>query len=66
MHAIETISETVGLKSLNTQLFEVAVARLADKSASMQELANRLGLSKSCINHRIRKIQEIASNLDND
>ncbi|MBE7088215.1 MAG: DNA-binding protein WhiA [Clostridiales bacterium] len=66
VHAIQIIKETVGLQTLAPQLFEVAAARLADKSASMQELANRLGISKSCINHRIRKIQEIASALEND
>lgn len=63
--AIEIISQTVGLKSLDEQLFEVAEARLADKNASMQELADRLGISKSCINHRMRKIISIANELDN-
>lgn len=62
--AIETISQTVGLKSLDESLFEVAEARLADKNASMQELADRLGISKSCINHRMRKIISIARELD--
>lgn len=64
--AIEIISDTIGLQSLDKLLFEVAVARLADKNASMQELANRLNISKSCINHRIRKILEIAESLDKD
>ena len=64
--AIEVISDTIGLQSLDKLLFEVAAARLADKNASMQELANRLNISKSCINHRIRKILDIAASLDND
>ena len=64
VRAIEIISETIGLKSLNKQLFDVAVTRLADKSASMQELAERLNISKSCLNHRIRKILELAQSLN--
>jgi hypothetical protein len=61
--AIETISQTIGLQSLDKILFDVAEARLADKNASMQELADRLNISKSCINHRMRKILEIAKQL---
>lgn len=61
--AIEIISQTIGLKSLHVNLFEVAEARLADRNASLQELADRLNITKSCINHRIRKIMQIASSL---
>jgi hypothetical protein len=61
--AIETISQTIGLQSLDKMLFEVAEARLADRNASMQELADRLKITKSCINHRMRKIMEIAKQL---
>ncbi|MGN0804787.1 MAG: DNA-binding protein WhiA [Candidatus Coproplasma sp.] len=61
--AIEVISQTVGLQSLDKNLFEVAEARLADKNASMQELADRLGITKSCINHRMRKIVAMSSQL---
>lgn len=61
--SIEIIAQTIGLKSLNRNLFEVAEARLADKNASMQELADRLQITKSCINHRMRKILDMASQL---
>lgn len=61
--AIEVISQTIGLKNMKANLFEVAEARLADKNASMQELADRLRISKSCINHRMRKILALASQL---
>lgn len=61
--SIEIIAQTIGLKSLDKKLFEVAEARLADKNASMQELADRLGITKSCINHRMRKIMFLASQL---
>lgn len=61
--AIETIAQTIGLQSLDSLLFEVAEARLADKNASMQELADRLNITKSCINHRMRKIMDISKQL---
>lgn len=61
--AIEVISQTIGLQSLDKMLFEVAEARLADPNASMRELADRLNITKSCINHRMRKIFEISSQL---
>lgn len=63
IRAIEIISQTIGLKSLNANLFEVAEARLADKNASMKELADRLQISKSCINHRMRKIIDMSAQL---
>lgn len=66
VRAIEIISGTVGLQSLDKMLFDVAEARLADKNASMQELAERLKISKSCINHRMRKILELAKSLGKD
>ena len=66
VRAIEIISTTAGLQSLDKMLFDVAEARLADKNASMQELAERLGISKSCINHRMRKILELAKSLGTD
>lgn len=61
--AIETIRQTIGLKNLSPILFEVAEARLADPNASMQQLADRLGITKSCLNHRLRKISDIANQL---
>lgn len=61
--SIETIKQVIGLQKLSPILFEVAEARLADPNASMQELADRLHITKSCINHRMRKITEIANQL---
>ncbi len=63
VRAIEIISQTIGLQSLDKPLFEVAECRLADKNASMQELAERLNISKSCLNHRMRKLSELALSL---
>lgn len=66
VQAITVISQTIGLQSLDKMLFDVAEARLADKNSSMQELAERLHISKSCINHRMRKIFDLAKSLDKD
>lgn len=63
VQAIEVIRSTIGLQSLDENLFSVAEGRLADKNASMQELADRLNISKSCLNHRFRKIMEMAKQL---
>ncbi len=63
VQAIEIISQTIGLKSLDKPVFDVAMCRLADKNASMRELSDRLNISKSCLNHRMRKILEIAQSL---
>ncbi len=66
VRAIEVIRSTIGLQSLDENLFSVAEGRLADKNASMQELADRLNISKSCLNHRLRRIFEIAKSLGGD
>ena len=63
VQAIEIIRSTIGLQSLDENLFSVAEGRLADKNASMQELADRLHISKSCLNHRFRKIMDMARQL---
>ncbi len=66
IQSIEVIRQTMGLKNLSPNLFEVAEARLADPNASMQELADRLKITKSCLNHRMRRIAEIAKSLAQD
>ena len=66
VRAIEIIAQTIGLKSLEKPVFDVAMCRLADRNASMQELSDRLKISKSCLNHRMRKILEIAQSLNQD
>lgn len=64
IEAIEKISKLRGLDSLPQTLFEVAEARLNNTELNLQELADILGLSKSCVNHRFRKILEIAEELN--
>lgn len=61
--AIRTIAMTIGLDSLEASLAQLAKARLALKEASLRQLAESLGISKSCLTHRMRKLMEIAKNL---
>lgn len=46
--------------TLPIQLKETADARAQHPEASLNELAEILGVSKSCLNHRLRKIVELA------
>lgn len=46
--------------TLPVQLKETANARAEHPEASLNELAEILGVSKSCLNHRLRKIVELA------
>lgn len=59
---IRYIEETVGLGSLPENLQEIAKARLNYPDVSLQELGEKLEppVGKSGVNHRLRKISEIA------
>ena len=62
---IRYIEETKGLKYLKDHLREVAELRLSEPDLSLQELGEQLSppVSKSCVNHRLKKIGEIAESL---
>ncbi len=66
IYAIENIRETIGLDELDDSLRKTAEARMADKEASLKELAERLQISKSCLNHRLRRLEKIAEELTGD
>lgn len=57
---IGAIEESVGLDSLTPALRETARARMEYPQATLAELADILGVSKSCLNHRLRRLKEIA------
>ena len=63
IRAINRIAETKGLNSLPLPLKQVAEARLSHNKSTLAELADILKISKSCLNHRLRKIIEIADEL---
>ncbi|HIY56828.1 MAG TPA: DNA-binding protein WhiA [Candidatus Tetragenococcus pullicola] len=63
---IQYIEDTVGLKSLPDKLQEIAELRLKNPEISLKELGELVPsgmISKSGINHRIRKINEYADKL---
>ena len=66
IRAIEIIESTLGLEGLDPVLRETALARLSDKEASLKELAERLQISKSCLNHRLRKLVKISEELEGE
>lgn len=62
------IRDTVGLDILSPPLKEAAEARLLDPEATLPELASRMSgrVGKSGINHRLKKIMAIASEIRED
>lgn len=63
---IRYIEETVGLDALPEKLREIAVLRVNHQDVTLKELGEMVSgghISKSGINHRLRKIDEIAEKL---
>ena len=58
--ALKKLMQTAEYTELNAELKSVAKARVNQPSKSLQELADYLGVSKSCLNHRLRKLMELA------
>lgn len=66
--AIEKIQRNIGLDFLESSLKEIALLRLENKSASLKELGEMMSkpLSKSGVNHKLKKLEEIASGIKGD
>ena len=63
--AFERLREWSGFTDLSEELQEAATARLEHRNFTLQELADYLKVSKSCLNHRIRKLMELAAVCEN-
>lgn len=61
--AIKKIEEKTHYKDLSEDLVSLAKLRLKHPEKTLQELADTLGVSKSCLNHRMRRLIEIAEEL---
>ena len=61
--AIKKIEEKTHFKDLSEELVTLAKLRLQSPEKTLQELADTLGVSKSCLNHRMRRLIEIAEEL---
>ncbi|MDR0326244.1 MAG: DNA-binding protein WhiA [Oscillospiraceae bacterium] len=57
---IMRLEKTGQMDGLPEMLKETARARIAYPEDSMAQLADRLGVGKSCLNHRLRKLAELA------
>lgn len=65
VEAINLIAEKIGLDSLSEDLQEVAMLRLANPQESLGELLelSTIQLTRSGLNHRLKKIEKIANTL---
>lgn len=65
IQAINIIDEKIGIDELSEDLHEIAKLRLDNRAISLGELGKRLNppLGKSGVNHRLKKIEEIAERL---
>jgi len=68
LNAIKIIQDNVGLESLSEGLMELALLRLANPEASLEELRSLSDqkLTKSGINHRFAKMLEMADKIERD
>ena len=60
---ISLIKEKRGLESLPENLKEIAQLRLDYPDASLKELGDMAGLGKSGVNHRLRRLSELADQI---
>lgn len=62
---IKIIQDTIGLDNINKNLAEIAMVRLNNPDATLKELGELLDtpVGKSGVNHRLRKISELADSL---
>ncbi len=62
--AIRQLIKSNMAEEINEELFLTAKARLEHPSKSMQELADYMKISKSCLNHRMRKLIELSNKIE--
>ncbi|MCI6382418.1 MAG: DNA-binding protein WhiA, partial [Fusobacterium mortiferum] len=60
---IKHIEKEMGLNSLSPVLEEIAHVRLNNPESTLQEIAEMVGISKSGVRNRFRRIEEIYNNL---
>ena len=59
--ALKKLEEETNFSTLSEELRTLAKARLNNPTMSLRELAEYLGESKSCLNHRMRKLMTMTS-----
>ena len=63
--AFEKLRQWSGFTDLSEELQAAAIARLEHTDKTLQELADYLKVSKSCLNHRMRKLMELSAVCEN-
>lgn len=63
--AIKRLAESGVLEGQSPELKALAKARAENTEKSLQELADILKISKSCLNHRMRRLMELAEKTSN-
>jgi DNA-binding protein WhiA len=68
LECIRLIDRTIGLKSLPQNLYEIARLRMEFPDFSLKELGEQLNpkVGKSGVNHRLRRIEEIAEKIQTE
>ncbi len=66
INAINLIEKTFGLDYLSNDLKETAIFRRDNPEFTLNELSDEMGITKSCLNHRLRKIISIAETVTKD
>lgn len=66
IHSIQAIDQSIGIEKLSDSLREAAYLRLDNPQASLQELCEMCGATKSAMNHRFRKLNAIANSLNRE
>ena len=64
LRAFKELYEKGVFESLPEQLKEAAKCRVEHPTESLTELAARLNVSKSCLNHRFRKLMELYKSME--
>jgi len=62
--AIEKIIKVQGFEAFPPQLLEIAKLRLENPEMSLRELSEILKISRSGVNHRLKKIMEMAEDIE--
>jgi len=64
--AIRKLAQAKAFDELTEELKDLAVLRLKEPLKSLQELADTLKISKSCLNHRMRRLMSLAEKLSEE
>lgn len=60
---IDLVLKTLGAEALDDELMTVAKARMENLELSLTELADELGMGRSAVNYRLKKLSKIAEEI---